>query len=437
MRRLSHGGRVFLYAVSAGTPALVLAGWGLRRAGMPWDNTALALVALSLVTIACASAARSTVERPLQTLANLLSALREEDYSFRARVGTRDDALGEVTTELNTLAELLKSQRLGALEATALLRTVMEEIDVAVFALNEERQVRLVNRAGGRLLGRPVERTVGYDAATLGLSSALALAARGGGVVEAMYAGKPGRWEVRGGSFRQGGRQHQLLVMSDVSRALRDEEREAWQKLIRVMGHEINNSLAPIKSVAASLESALRKDPPPPDLRDDLAAGLSIVEKRADALARFTAGYAQLARLPSPRASAVPVADIAMRIAGLVPVEIIRGSDVSALVDADQIEQSLLNLVRNGHEAALPLGGGVRLGWSTAGRSVVITVEDDGPGIESTANLFVPFFTTKDQGTGIGLVLSRQIVEQNGGTLTLTNRENARGAVARMTLPQG
>lgn len=437
--RLTHGSRVFLYALGGAVPAVVVALFALDRAGVSGDGQITVVLVLLLTSLGFASAARALVERPLQTLANLLSALREEDYSFRARIGRRDDALGEVTTELNTLAELLKTQRLGALEATALLRAVMEEIDVAVFAIDEERKLRLTNRAGARLLGRSVERSLGLSMSDLGLDGALQLAEKGGGVLDALYAGKPGRFEVRGGVFRQGGRPHQLLVMSDVSRALREEEREAWRRLIRVMGHEINNSLAPIKSIAASLETALRRDPPPADLGEDLRTGLSIVGKRADALGRFTAGYAQLARLPAPRPVKIRVEDLVTRVGSMRAVAVVSGPDVAVAADPDQAEQALINLVKNALDAVAPRTDGVRLGWRELGPSpgalVEIVVDDDGPGLAPTANLFVPFFTTKTEGTGIGLALSRQIAEQNGGSVSLANRPEG-GARAVLALPR-
>jgi two-component system, NtrC family, nitrogen regulation sensor histidine kinase NtrY len=437
-RALTHERRVFLLALLAGFPGALVSGLllftGDHSTRLRWTLGALIL----LGWWGFAAALRGAVVRPLQTLANLLSALREEDFSFRFRARGRGDALGEVALEVNALAETLRQQRLGALEASALLRTVMEEIDVAVFAFDGEGRLRLANRAGERLLARPVEQLVGRRAEELGLGEALGGEATR--TLEIAFPGASGRWEVRRGVFRQGGLPHQLLVLADVSRALREEERQAWQRLIRVMGHELNNSLAPIRSIADSLAQQLGR-PRAADWEEDARQGLRVIGARAEALGRFTEGYSRLARLPPPKRQRVALEPLLRRVAGLetrkmVPVE--AGPDLAIRADADQLEQLLINLVRNAADAALETGGGVRLSWRRADGSepaVEVLVEDEGPGLPRSANLFVPFFTTKPQGTGIGLVLSRQIAEAHGGSLTLEDRVPGPGCCARLRLP--
>src|SRR4051794_38789723 len=302
-RWLTHDRRVLLMALAAGLPGtivtLALLWTGPYQQKLSWTLTLL-VVGLWL---SVAAALRERVVFPLQTLSNLLSALREEDFSIRARGSRRDDPLGEVLIEVNALADTLRTQRMGALDATSLLRAVMEEIPVAVFAFDPERKLRLVNRAGERLLARPSERVLGLDADALGLASCLAY--DHSPTIAAMFPGGSGRWEIRTKRFRQGGLPVELLVLTDVSRSLRDEERQAWQRLIRVIGHEINNSLAPIKSIANSLERLIARDPRPADWDVDMREGLAVVSSRADSLGRFTAAYAQLARLPAPTLAAV------------------------------------------------------------------------------------------------------------------------------------
>src|SRR5438128_6863265 len=273
-RKPRYERRILTLALLTGLPAvlvaLVLLWAGDCAARTQWTVTIL----LVAVWLAFVGVVRERVVRPLQTISNMLAALREGDFSLRARGSDPDDALGLLLVELNSLGEDLRAQRLGALEATALLRRVMEEIDVAVFAFDESRALRLVNRSAAALLGRPPEQLLGKHAADLGLTdSLLGEAPR---VVALDLPGRRGRGEVRRGTFRQGGWPQQLLVLSDVSRALSEEERQAWQRLIRVLSHELNNSLAPIKSIADSLRSLVGQEPPPADWREDVRRGLEV-----------------------------------------------------------------------------------------------------------------------------------------------------------------
>jgi len=437
-RALAHDRRVLLLALSAGLPGL-LATAALLIAGdysprVLWTVGALVV----LVWLAFAFSVQGHVIHPLRTLSNLLAALREEDYSFRARRTRGEDALSQAMAEVNMLADTLREQRLGALEATALLRKVSEEIDVAVFTFDGDERLRLANRAAERILARPAEQLLGRTAEELGLATALR--ADGPRVLDLAFPGSLGRYEARHSAFRQGGRPHQLLVLADLSRALRDEERQAWQRLIRVIGHELNNSLAPIKSIAGSLEALLAKQPRPPDVDEDMRSGLSVIASRAEALSRFMEAYARLARLPEPQRGELAVDALVRRVAGLetrVGVKVEAGPELRIRADGDQLEQLLINLVRNAADAAAETGGAVIIGWRrlAAARQVEIWVDDDGPGLPATSNLFVPFFTTKPQGSGIGLVLARQIAEAHGGALTLANRASGRGCRALLRLP--
>ena len=436
MKRLTHDRRVFLLALAAALPAmatsLVLLWTGDFTPKLRWTLTAFIVGGF----LAFTEALRERVVRPLQTVSNLLAAMREDDFSIRARGAGPDDPLGEVLLEVNALAATLREQRLGALEATALLTKVMSEIDVAVFAFDEAGELKLVNRFGETLLGQPEPRLRGRKAEDVGLAVFLEESAPQ--IREATFPGGAGRWEIRTSSFRQGGAPHRLLVLADVSRPLREEERQAWQRLIRVLGHELNNSLAPIQSIAGSLRTLAAQDTPPADFREDLRRGLSVIAARAEALSRFTTAYAKLARLPPPTPAPVDVAGLLTRVASLetrLAVGVIPGPNTVVQADADQIEQLLINLVRNAADAALETKGGVALGWKRGARQLEIWVADDGPGLPTTTNLFVPFFTTKPGGSGIGLVLSRQIAEAHGGSLSLENRRGHHGSIARLRLP--
>lgn len=425
---------MLLLALAAGLPAVVIALYLLwsrtTDARVAWPLTALILA----VWWFCASTIRQRVATPLRTLANLLEAIREGDYSIRGP--QEDGALGEVIEQINAMGATLRVQRLGALEATALLRKVMEEIDVAIFAFDGARRLRLVNRAGERLLGKPGERILTSDAAELGLAEYLE--GDETRTVQRTFVTGAGRWSITRSQFREGGLPHQLLVVSDLTRALREEELKAWQRLVRVLGHEFNNSLAPIKSIAGSLETLIARDPLPEDWREDTARGLSIIASRSDGLSRFLGAYTLLAKLPPPQLAPMIVGDWVRQTAVLetrISASVEPGPDVSIQGDRVQLEQVLINLLRNAADASLETGGSVRLGWRKRGSLVEVWVADEGPGLLNTANLFVPFFTTKPGGSGIGLVLSRQVAESHGGSLELRNHTEGRGCEARLTLP--
>jgi nitrogen fixation/metabolism regulation signal transduction histidine kinase len=434
----SHETAVLRLVLVGGLPAVITVVVLLWR----HDYTAKVQWTVGLIVVGAwvvsALMLRERVVRPLQTLSNMLAALREGDYSIRARGAERTDALGLAYLESNLLGETLRAQRLGAMEATALLRTVMAEIDVAVFAFDaEDYTLRLVNRAGERLLAQPAERLLGRTAEQLGLAGFLTAVAA---PHDLQFPGAAGRYDVRRGAFRQDGRPHTLLVLADVTRALREEELQAWRRLVRVLSHEINNSLAPIRSIAGTLQTLLARSPRPADAEEDLQRGLQVIAGRSEALVRFMSAYARLARLPAPQRSPLDVGHWVRRIAALetrVAVDVEAGPPTRIAADGDQLDQLLINLIRNAADAALETGGGVRVRWAADNGNVAVEVEDDGPGLASSSNLFVPFFTTKKQGSGIGLVLSRQIAEAHGGSLRLENRGDGRGAVATVQLPVG
>ncbi len=433
---MSHERRVLLLAFFIGLPgsatALILLWAGAFTPRLQWTITLLVV----LLWIGAAAILREWVVRPLQTLSNLLGALREGDFSIRARHAQPDDALGLALLEINTLGSTLRAQRLGAVEASTLLRKVIAEIEVAVFAFDGVGRLKLVNRAGERLLGRPADRLLDHTAEDLGLADMLE--GETPRTIDWRYPGGSGRWELRRTTFRQEGLRHQLVVLSDLSRALREEERQAWQRLVRVLGHEINNSLAPIMSLTESLARIMAQDPPPDDADDDLRQGLGVIAARAKALNRFMASYARLARLPAPDLEPMEIRPWIERVAELetrLPVDVTGGPEMVIAADGDQLDQLLINLVTNAVDASLETGGGVAIEWRRRERGVEVVVRDEGPGIADSANLFVPFFTTKPHGSGIGLALSRQIAEAHGGTLTLENRRDGRGCAAKLLLP--
>jgi two-component system nitrogen regulation sensor histidine kinase NtrY len=440
--RADFAGHLARLSLLGALPAVALAAVFIAGGGSPIQWAALALsVAVSVVA---ARVIRRSVSQVLNTIANLVSAVHDGDFSVRGKSQRGDDDVAFAFTAINALADVLREQRLSALEATTLLRKVMEAIDTAIFAFDDDDRLCLVNPAGERLLGMHAARLARQSAEQLGLAAWLSGETPRKIMVD--LPGAKGAWELRHGIFRQAGRRHTLVVAADVSRLVREEERQAWKDIIRVLSHEINNSLAPIASIAQGLKSNL--DRPGPLPTDDIRHGLAVISRRSESLQRFMDNYGLLARLPPPEYAAIAIEPWLRRVAALeerVPVTL--EGPAEAVVEADEglLDQALINLVRNAGDASLAAGTAVQIIWSIDERSgdsatnggghVRITIIDSGLGIADGAVLFVPFFTTKPTGTGIGLVLSREIVEAHHGRLSLANRKDARGCVATIVLP--
>ncbi|HEY5330392.1 MAG TPA: ATP-binding protein [Acidobacteriaceae bacterium] len=439
--RLSFEKRLRLWLYLLGVPALALCMFLLLEHDATWPSVAICVIAIMCAWALAASLLTEQIVRPMQTLANVVAALREDDYSFRARGARRNDALGDLALEVNALAGMLQSQRTGALEAMALLQRVMASMESPVLAFDPEGRLLMLNAAGERAFGTSSAKALGRSAAELQLAHLLTLAdgelvlLRPSAQQTKMHTD---RWVVKRSYFRLRGVQHTLLMLSDVSKALREEERLAWERLIRVLGHEINNSLTPIKSIAGSLRGRLA----PGESSPDFERGLAVIENRAESLNRFLQAYRQLMGLPVPKLQHVSLAALVDRVVHLearLPVTVVASPDVTVYVDADQIEQALINLVRNAVEAALSPDATktapcVRLEWAKAGEEIVISIIDSGLGLTNAENLFVPFYTTKPEGTGVGLVLAQQIAEAHSGSVRLSNRPDAQGCVAELRL---
>jgi two-component system nitrogen regulation sensor histidine kinase NtrY len=441
-RRLSFERRLRHKLWAMGLPAAALAAMLLWDQG--WVAAVIGLLCVAAAWAIVVSLVMESIVRPLQTLANVIAALREDDFSFRARGGRRNDAIGDLAIEVNALAGMLQGQRGSAMEAVALAERVMSAMQTPVLAFDGAGRVQMLNPAAERTFGLRIGDVLGRSGAEVGLDGLLIPTEE----ESVSLGGKTdgARWVVKRTGFRMRGVPHVLVVLSEVSGALREEERNAWRRLVRVMGHEINNSLTPIKSIAGSLRGRLPMagTSAANGVMQDLDRGLGVIENRAESLNRFLQAYRQLSGLPRPRLATIPVGTLVDRVAHLergVAVQVQRGrEDVRVAVDEDQVQQALINLVKNAVEAALGPDAlaappEVAVGWGVERGEVVIWVLDNGPGITNPDNLFVPFYTTKPQGTGIGLALALQIAEAHQGTVRLTNRIDGHGCRAELRLP--
>ena len=434
-------GRLLASVLSSGVPgialSLVLLWYGSYSLDHKLEFTLLAMVLWLVLSVST----RDAVVNSLRGLSNVVAAMKDEDFSFRATEAISGDALGDLAVEINSLSYALAEERLGSLETANLLRKVMAEAGAIIFAFSADERVRIINRAGLEFLRKKEEGVLNHTAQELGIQDLLE--GSDWEVVSRPDSGGEKRWIIRRARFRQQGQPHRLILLTEASEALRAEERLAWQRLIRVLSHEINNSLAPIKTIAGTLGRMSSNAQLPRSLAEDLGYGLGVIRDRADSLGRFLQSYAQLAKLPTPTRRVVSLGDLMERIATLEPrlaVKIIPGSNVLVEVDPDQIEQALINLVKNATDSVLLVSEknigpeAVTLSWSVHSHDVEILVRDEGLGLTKTENLFVPFFTTKESGSGIGLLLSRQIIEAHHGTLVLKNRLDRPGCLVEIRL---
>jgi two-component system, NtrC family, nitrogen regulation sensor histidine kinase NtrY len=442
-RRFSFERQLRFWLYMLGLPALVLCWILLSQHSVDVSILCIVMLALAAGWALAVSLIMEQITRPMQTLANVVAALREDDYSFRARGGQRNDALGDLALEVNALASMLQGQRAGSLEAMALVERVMSSMQSPVLAFDPEGTLKLLNEACERAFGLRGQTALGCSAKKLNLEYLLDVSDND--LISIAGKQQTSRWVVKRTSFRLRGVPHTLFVLSDVSAALREEEKIAWERLIRVLGHEINNSLTPIKSIAGSLRLRLTSLQTEDKDDNDFESGLEVIENRAESLNRFLQAYRQLMGLPAPRLTSVSLVTLIEQVVRLetrIRVCITSAPDLMLMVDTDHIQQALINLIRNATEAALsPDASGedapqVQIYWENTGTEVVIAILDNGPGLTNAGNLFVPFYTTKPSGTGIGLVLAQQIAQAHRGSVQLANRTDGQaGCKAELRLP--
>lgn len=443
-RSLIPFGQHLLFSIlCTGVPGTIFALFVLWTNSYSLDHKLEGTFFLLAFLVGLSVSTRNMLIHSIRVLSNVVSSLKDEDFSFRAHRAVQGDALGDLAIDINNLAQALQNEHLGALEAESLLRKVMAEAGTIILAFSPDGKVGLLNRAAVNMLGRKEEDILNRTASELGIDDLLT--GPPSQTISRSFSDVERRWIVRRTHFRQHGIQHRLVVLSEASEALRTEERMAWQRLIRVFSHEINNSLAPIKSIAHTLGRISAETALPVGIDEDLKHGLEVIESRADSLNRFLQSYEQLAKLSAPARKIVPLSMIVARVVGLesrMAVGVSPGPAINILVDADQLEHALINLLKNAVDAVWLKSGGnelepdaVTISWRAIKTDLELFIRDRGVGLLETENLFVPFYTTKQTGSGIGLVLCRQIVETHGGFLTIRNRNDTSGCEAIIRLP--
>jgi len=398
----------------------------------------LTILLCSITIIFCHTKIHQISAYQFRSICNLLDAMIQGDYSLRARTSEGDTALNELVDSVNSLAQRLTKQRNESVESQFLLQTVIKHIDVATIALNEKNEFAFINPAAEKLLGLT---SGSKDKTSLNQLEQLKHLERGKSkVMNLVFDKQQGKFNVHMEEFREEGKQHRLLFLTDVSRLLRIEERNAWQSLVRVISHEINNSLAPIASISETLKRMMSKQQNIEMHKDNLVDGLSIIAQRANNLTNFVNSYKQIAHLPEPKKRQTNIHELINKIIPLYQsnhINIQPSEKVSLLIDPVQIEQVLINLIKNAVESvnSTNKNGKIEVSWNLNKDRFQLMIGDQGAGISNESNLFVPFYTTKKQGSGIGLVLCRQILEVHDGKLSLKNKTNETGCIATIDLP--
>ncbi len=376
---------------------------------------------------------KNLLTRHFFSLANIIESLRLGDYNMRIAPSDPDSAWSEVYREINLLAEQHQQQRLHDVEANILLDKLLGEFDVPVFVFDSNKVLKNCNDKASQLLLKPKSQLL--DLTTQQLQLNTLLEHDSGTVIEHWFPSQGGRWELRKNAFIQDGQRFSLILVNDLSRALREEERNAWTRLIRVLGHELNNSLASLISVSQTLLTRLNDDKNE-KWHSHFNKALNLIHERSGSLLRFTDSYTRLAKLPDPELKQVELLSTFNKLSELVTGSFTTPNTKPLYIQADQaqLEQLLINLMKNAVEAGSPEQT-VKVQWQQYQQGIRLQIIDSGIGLPSSDNLFVPFYTTKKHGTGIGLFLCRQIAEAHNGSLQLLNREDGQGCIAELWLP--
>ncbi|MBL4631293.1 MAG: GHKL domain-containing protein [Paraglaciecola sp.] len=432
-----------LLALALSLPCLIITTVSLIAANVSGYLIAFIIIVLTLIAVFIVVISKQRSEQQIRTLANIIESMIDGDYSLRGREQD-NQAFQELLTLVNNLADTLALSKIEAKQSRQLLERIMQQMDAMVLAVDEQGRVVMANNSAQKLLSIDMSQAAKIFLHDLAIGKIINIAQSG--IINFEQPQLKGEHFLFKESFLSDGKQHQLFLITSAQRLLLEKERKSWQSLLRVLSHEMNNSLTPISSVSQSMKQKLQDENK--DLnRESLLTGVDIIHERASSLSSFIASYSQLSHLPEPNKSHFALQGLINNCAALFSDCCIVFTDdgieieqVKVNADKAQLEQVFINLFKNAQEAmqavtcANDTDKVITVFCKTDEKHLHIHICDSGIGIANQENLFVPFYSTKPQGSGIGLTLCKQILFNHGGFLALSNKKMAQGAEAVISL---
>lgn len=371
---------------------------------------------------------KTSLSTPLNSLSASLEAIRHEDYTLRTKPKFTDGAIKSISDEVSLIADDLKARKLNYDRQAVLVFNLIEQLATPIAVFDPNGRLHHGNDALSVWCGVPWRQAKQRRAEQFGLRFNASGDQQPWEIADQYRAQ---HWQLRYSEFSLSGERYQLVVLTNVEQLIKSTEKDAWQKMTRVLSHEINNSMAPIKSLAASLLELLPETQDNPKVKSALEA----IVNRSDSLMRFVERYASLKQVYDLDIKSFSFDALMEKVSALFARDIhYRSNGIQIESDPIMLEQVLINLIKNAAEAS-PKDSTIEVSVKKVNALITISIKDSGTGIANTDNIFVPFYTTKSDGKGIGLALCRNIVEQLHGRLTLKNRADRLGAEAVICLP--